>query len=86
MQAGWRIDPDTLNLTNPDAPGIYSADEFDAQQWPPCPECGSTVHVDRIYTPDGHHDPRPYLIGKWHCPSECKPRGADYALFTDPWR
>lgn len=84
---GWRIDPDTLSLTNPDAPDRFTAEQFAAQQWPHCPECGRTVHVDRIPVPDGPWDLRPkYLIGTWHCPSECKPRGADLATFSDPWR
>lgn len=32
--AGWRIDPGTLSLTNPDAPRRFTAEAWAHQQWP----------------------------------------------------
>lgn len=81
VATGWRIDPDTLSLTNLDVPDrhsvIYSAQEFAAQQWPPCPVCGTTVDVNQIDVTlneeDERRNGRTYISGPWSCPRGCNP-------------
>lgn len=68
----WRIDPETLNLAGPTGPPEgYTASEFNAQVWPPCPVCGAMIEV-RAIKMDNPHGPEPtYLPGRWRCPRGC---------------
>ena len=74
---GWRIDPETLSLTNPDAPDRFAAAEFASQRWPPCPVCGATVEPEQIYITANEEDHRlngdTYIPGLWSCPRGCNP-------------
>lgn len=70
----WRIDPDTFLLTGPAVGQSFSGEELDAQDWPPCPACGTTVVVDRVDI-RALGDALPvYISGHWQCPNECDPR------------
>lgn len=73
----WRIDPDTMGLTNPDAPRRFTAEEWAQQQWPPCPLCGATVEPEQIYITANRRDfelhGHTYMPGLWSCPRGCNP-------------
>jgi hypothetical protein len=77
---GWRIDPETLRLINPDLPdngdrATSTKEQFGAQQWPPCPVCGATVEVDLIDVTlneeDLRRNGRSYIAARWDCPRDC---------------
>lgn len=74
---GWRIDPGTLRLTNPDAPSRFTGAEWAQQRWPPCPVCGATVEPDKIYATANQRDHElhgcTYMAGLWSCPHGCNP-------------
>jgi hypothetical protein len=72
MSKRWSINPETFRLDGPG--GRMSAQEFAAVERPPCPVCGTTIHVERVNV-QGRADRFPVFIrGPWQCPNECDPR------------
>ncbi|GAA2861456.1 hypothetical protein [Nonomuraea rubra] len=74
----WHINPETLNLDPEEDRGTttFTDQEWNAQEWPACPVCGTTIDVSRISTPDlGDRTPK-YIIGRWKCLYRCDIRGA----------
>lgn len=70
----WGLDPGTLALTGPDRYHPFTAREFDAQLWPPCPVCGTMIKVDGIRTQSATETKPTFIIGGWRCPRGCDPR------------
>ena len=70
----WRLHPRTLTLVGPPGPlPGYTARQFAAQLWPPCPICGTTIEVSRINV-HAQTDPEPlFITGRWKCPRGCNP-------------
>lgn len=69
----WFIDAETLQLVGPEPGRTYSGEEFAAQEWPPCPVCGTTV-MPQPFDVSGLADRLPvYTVGRWACPNECDP-------------
>lgn len=68
----WEIDPDTWNLVG-DTERQFTASEFAKQEWPACPNCGTTLDVSPIHAPDGNSRDV-YIIGRMRCPRGCSPR------------
>ncbi len=72
----WRLEPDTLNLVGPPEPALgYTARQFDEQVWPPCPECGTMIEVDRIAVRDLDRSELLFIRGRIRCPRGCNLHG-----------
>jgi hypothetical protein len=72
----WRINPETLALEPEDEQvgHIFTAQDWQAQEWPPCPVCGTTINVAQVDVQTSQ-DPVPtYIMGRWQCPNNCDPR------------
>ncbi|MFI7615099.1 hypothetical protein ACIBP6_28095 [Nonomuraea terrae] len=48
----WTINPETLSLDpevgDASISRLFAGEEWRAQEWPPCPACGRTIHVTTI--------------------------------------
>lgn len=64
------LDPPKLVGPQPPRPGGWTASEWARQQFPPCPNCGTTVEVDRVGggTLSGE---ALYIDSRWRCPRNC---------------
>lgn len=64
----WSINPDTMALEGGPT-GRLTGGQWNAQQWPPCPVCGTTVNVDRVDAREWLDQVPMYLMGGWECPN-----------------
>lgn len=73
----WLINPETLVLEPEEGhehPSRFTAEELRAQEWPPCPVCGTPIIVSEVDAQTSL-DPRPmYILGRWQCRNRCDPR------------
>lgn len=44
----WRIDTNTMEITDSEKGHRYTWDEYHEHDRPPCPECGLPIHVEPI--------------------------------------
>ncbi|WP_242890228.1 hypothetical protein [Actinomadura litoris] len=73
----WRLTSDGQIEPEDGQPvGTFTAQEWRAQQWPPCPVCGAQGEPEQVDI-HGYADRFPVLIpGAWECPNDCDPRPA----------
>lgn len=74
----WRLTPDGQVEPEDGGPvGLFTAQEWRAQQWPPCPVCGSTNAEPQRVDASQITDRFPkFVVGAWECPNDCDPRPA----------
>ncbi len=71
-EQGWHFDSDgkfSEGNARPQ-PGGYTAEEFDAQLRPDCPNCGGPIEVQRVDCPD-HSGRTLYIPGRLRCLGSC---------------
>jgi hypothetical protein len=68
----WCIDPSTFALTGGTPPRTLS--EFAAQEWPPCPVCGTAIEVDAVAVPVMGSRESGFMMGQWYCSRGCDPK------------
>lgn len=54
--------------------GTFTGQEWDAQQWPPCPVCGADGDVSSLDVRRFGDRFAVLMIGQWECPNDCDPR------------
>lgn len=71
----WKLDRHGQVVPEDDGPvGTFTAQEWRAQQWPPCPVCGADAEPDRVDI-RSHAERFPvFVMGAWECPNDCDPR------------
>jgi hypothetical protein len=72
----WKIEPNTLHVVPVDGGpvGRFTGQDWQAQQWPACPVCQTTIAVGQVdVTESGDYYPM-YAMGAWRCPNDCDPR------------
>ncbi|MGH8866652.1 MAG: hypothetical protein ACRDYU_01500 [Actinomycetes bacterium] len=70
----WDIDPHTWALVSPYVKGHkFTQEEWLREQWPPCPECGTTLYVRPLNVDDWGSAEHFYIPGKVECPRGCEP-------------
>ncbi|HEV2376590.1 MAG TPA: hypothetical protein VGS19_30995 [Streptosporangiaceae bacterium] len=72
-EQGWHFDSDgkfSEGNARPQ-PGGYTAEEFDAQWRPDCPNCGGPIEVQRVDCPD-HSGRTLYIPGRMRCLGSCR--------------
>lgn len=74
----WRINPDTcqLEVQNGKAPATFRGQDLRAQDWPPCPVCGTAVDVNAIDVRKFADRFAVFVLGSWECPNDCDPQPA----------
>ena len=71
----WRLNSDgQVEPADGQPAGTFNGQEWRAQQWPPCPVCGSTDAAPQRVDISEITDRDPvYLMGAWECPNRCDP-------------
>jgi hypothetical protein len=74
----WTINPSTLLLESEDgiASRTFTGEQWQSQQWPPCPACGLTIRVTPIKAQTSRDSLPVYTVGSWGCLNGCDPRAA----------
>ena len=70
----WTIDPQSGVVSHSEGYRELTWDEFQRQEWPPCPHCGQRLDVEGIAcgTFDGSTK---YIPGNVACPTGHDPQG-----------
>jgi hypothetical protein len=71
----WGINPKTWALVSPYEKGhTFTQEEWLREQWPACPECGTTLHVPPLDVSDAANVEDHYIPGSpVECPRGCEP-------------
>lgn len=71
----WKLDHGGQVVPEDGGPaGTFTAQEWRAQQWPPCPVCGADVEPQRVDIRTYSDKVAVFALGPWECPNDCDPR------------
>jgi hypothetical protein len=72
----WRLNLDgQVEPADGHPMGTFTGQEWQVQEWPPCPVCGSTDAEPQSVDARTWGERFPVLhVGQWECPNGCDPR------------